>query len=88
MPSDDRSRGDALHDALYIECKCYVKQIPAIVTLYNDTAVKAKKEGKVPVVCLKRTGTTDGFLIVIAAPDLEAAYVAYRLVQNEEGWDE
>ena len=26
MPSDDRTRGDVLHDDLYIECKCYLKK--------------------------------------------------------------
>lgn len=88
VPSDDRSQGDVLHPFLYIECKCYLgeKTKPAIVTLYNKTVKRAKAEGKVPMVCLKRQGTERGFLVVVSAEDLEAAYLAFRGKKVDEKW--
>jgi len=89
VPSDDRSQGDVLHDFLYVECKCYLgaKTKPSVVTLYDKTAERAKVEGKVPVVCLKRKGTELGFLVVVAAKDLEAAYLALRQRINDEKFE-
>lgn len=86
VPSDDRTRGDVLHPYMYIECKAYLKQVPKCVTLYKDTAEKAKVEGKRPIVCYKREGTSD-FIISVAASDLEAAYLALRERINNERFE-
>jgi hypothetical protein len=61
------TRSDSLHPDLYIECK-YGKTV-APWTLYKDAAAKAKVEGKVPVLALKRTNE-DGFLLVMRECDL------------------
>jgi len=81
VPSDDRTRGDVLHSYLYIEVKAYKRA--GIFTLYNDTEVKAKVEGKVPVVCMKQPKSTN-FLVICKGSDLEAVYLAYRERVNHE----
>lgn len=87
VPSDSRSEGDVLHPDLYIECKAYLKKPMAVVTLYDKTVTRAKKEKKVPVVCLKRQGTSVGFLIVCSADDLDEVYRAWmdRKKEGEDG---
>jgi hypothetical protein len=84
VPSDTRSQGDVLHDFLYVECKAYLKQVPAVVTLFNKTEDRAKKEKKVPVVCLKRKGTSGGFLVVCSADDLEKVYLAWKEGEDDD----
>jgi hypothetical protein len=46
----DKSRSDSTHETLYIECKHAARH--AVVTLWDDANTKAKKEKKIPVVCL------------------------------------
>jgi hypothetical protein len=57
MGRKDKTSSDSTHDTLYIECKLREKH--SAVSLYDDTAKKAKKEKKIPVVTLsekKRPG--------------------------------
>jgi len=57
MGRDDKSSSDSTHPTLYIECKLREKH--SAVSLHDDTARKAKKEKKIPVVTLsekKRPG--------------------------------
>lgn len=56
------TRSDSLHKKLYLEVKMRVKH--SVVTLWDDTKRKAKKEGKIPVVCLKEKGREGAWLVV------------------------
>ena len=59
----DESRGDTTpHPTLYIETK-YAKRF-ALVTLWDDTNLKAEAESKIPVVALVAKGRSDGWLLV------------------------
>jgi len=75
VPSDDRSTGDILHEFVYAECKCF-KTMPG-EKLIEKTIGRAKSEEKVPVVCYKKHGSSD-FYIVCRSNDLEALYLAMR----------
>ncbi len=58
---------DSMHPTLYIEDKLRAKF--AAVTLWDDTATKAKAEGKTPVVCLAEKGRP-GFWVMVHSNDL------------------
>ena len=87
-PADDRTRGDVLHDFMYIECKAYVGKTtkPAIVTLHANTEGKAKIEEKIPVVCHKRIGSSD-FLVTVAVGDMAKLYEALKGIKYDESRD-
>lgn len=59
---------DSLHKNLFIETKLRTKW--SIFTLYNEVEEKAKKEGKIPVLCLHEKNK-HGFLIVIKNENLD-----------------
>lgn len=63
------SRSDSRHERLFIEVKYRVKH--SAVTLWRDTAEKAKEEGKIPVVCLSEKGK-QGFWVMCHSDDLTA----------------
>lgn len=63
------TRSDTIHPKLFVEAKYRVKH--SAVTLYDDTKEKAKKENKIPVVCLAEKGRK-GFYILVHSDDLEA----------------
>lgn len=58
---------DSLHKKLYIECK--YRKTMAVRNLYDDTAEKARKENKVPVVALRVKGK-QGVLLVARPEDV------------------
>jgi hypothetical protein len=58
---------DVIHDKLYIEVKLRVKH--SVVSLWDDTKVKATKEEKTPVVALCEKGRP-GFWIMVHSDDL------------------
>ena len=60
------TRSDTLHPKLYVETKS--KQKHTVVTLWDDTATKAKKEKKLPVLMLAENGRP-GFWIVVQSTD-------------------
>jgi len=64
----DLSRSDSTHERLYLECKLRAKH--AAVTLWDDTADKARAEGKVPVVALVEKGRP-GYWLVVHIDDLQ-----------------
>lgn len=66
---------DTLHPALFVETK-YRKRFAA-VSLWDETAVHAKREGKVPVVALVERGRP-GFWICVKAEDLAKLQEAMR----------
>lgn len=68
------TRSDSLHPKLFIETK-YRKNF-AIVKLYEETKAMAKKEKKIPVVCLAENGKP-GFYIMLHSKDF--ADVAFEL---------
>ena len=62
------TRADVIHDNLFIECKLRKKH--TVITLWDDTNVMAKKEGKTPVVALCEQGRA-GFWIMVHSDDLD-----------------
>jgi hypothetical protein len=59
------TQSDTLHPTLYIEAKRDRKYFGKIISdLIDDTEEKAKREGKPPVLCLKRHGRK-GFYILV-----------------------
>lgn len=60
------TRSDTLHEELYVENK--YKKKHTVVTLYDETAVKARMEGKLPLVTLEEKGRP-GFWIVLKSDD-------------------
>lgn len=61
-------RDDGQHDILYIENKYGAKVAPW--SLYKDTLIKAKHEGRTPVMGLQQKGET-GMLICFNSRDME-----------------
>lgn len=61
------TRSDTLHPRLFVETK-YRKRF-AVVSLWDETATKAKREGKTPVVALVERGRP-GFWVCMKAEDL------------------
>lgn len=61
------TKADVTHDTLFIECKQRKKH--TVVTLWDAVRLRAKKEGKVPVVCLSEKNRP-GFWIVVHSDDL------------------
>lgn len=63
------TRSDTLHDMLFVEAK--YRKTHSAVALWRDTAELAKKENKIPVVCLSEKGKK-GFWVVCHSSDLTA----------------
>lgn len=78
MGRDDFSESDSTHPNLFIECKMREKH--SAVSLYDDTAKKAKKEKKTPVVALAEKNRP-GFWVLVHIDNLKA--VADELVGIE-----
>jgi hypothetical protein len=51
---EDQTRSDSVHPRLYLECK--LRAAHAVINLWDDTAAKAKREKKTPLVCLSVKG--------------------------------
>ena len=62
------TRSDSLHPLLFLETK-HRKQF-GVGNLFRDTEVKAKKEGKIPIVCLQEKNQ-QGFLVVMKSTDID-----------------
>jgi len=62
------TRSDSLHDELFIETKYRVSH--SAVTLWKKTKEMAKKEKKIPVVCLAEKNQ-NGFWILCHSDDLK-----------------
>jgi hypothetical protein len=62
------SSSDTIHPHLFLEAK--LRDSFAIHSLWKDTAAKAKKEGKVPVVVTQQK-RDHGFLITVHKDDLD-----------------
>ena len=60
------TRGDVIHDTLYVECK--LRKRMAAWSLFRETEILAKREGKMPVVVLKEKGKK-GELVVLRLTD-------------------
>lgn len=63
------SQSDSLHPILYIETKYRVAH--SAITLWRDTAEKAKAEEKIPVVALAEKNK-QGFWVLVHSSDLTA----------------
>lgn len=79
MGRDDKTSSDSTHPTLYIECKLRVKH--SAVSLWDDTAKKARKEKKVPVVSLAEKGRHGSWLLIRESDLLEVAE-EYRKAQE------
>lgn len=75
---EDESSADMKHDRIYAEVKYRDKH--ALFTLYEDTAKKARKEGKLPIVALAQKGTSD-FIVCVHISHLAA--IAAELVRDD-----
>ena len=76
---EDCSRSDSTNPVIFLETK--LKAQNATVTLYDETRILARKEGKIPVLalCVKyRTGT----LLVIEPDDLLVVANEYKLARE------
>lgn len=62
-----QTRADVIHDELFVEVKYRKKH--AVIGLWDATHALAKKEQKIPVVCLRERGRP-GFWIVVHSDDL------------------
>ena len=68
------TRGDVIHPSLYVEAKLRKKH--SVVSLWDDTAKQAKKEGKIPVICLCEKNRKN-FWVLVHSDDLaEVSHVA------------
>lgn len=70
-----QTRSDSLHERLFIETKS--RKAHSVVTLWDDAAEKAKKEGKTPVVALCVNGRPGTWLLV---KDADLQTVAAEIV--------
>ena len=61
------TRSDSLHERLFIETK--LRQRHAVITLHDDTAALARREGKTPVVVLAEKNRP-GLWLLIRAEDI------------------
>jgi len=73
-----QSSSDSLHKILYIETK--YKKRHTILTLYRETEVKAKKEGKIPIICIAEKGKK-GFWALIKDTDIERVITEKELIR-------
>lgn len=64
--SGRHTRGDVIHDTLYVECK--LRQSIALWAWYKDTADKAKVEHKIPILVIKEK-SKKGELVVLDIND-------------------
>ena len=62
------TRSDVIHEELFIECK--LKKKHSVISLWDETAELAKKEGKTPVIALCEK-QRPGFWIMVHSNDLE-----------------
>ena len=75
------TRSDTLHDTLFIEAKQRVKH--TAVTLWDETAKLARKEKKIPVVCLSEKNRP-GFWVLVHSDDLTAV-ANQRILARKDG---
>lgn len=73
---------DTLHQGLFVEVKYRVTH--SAVTLWRKTHLQARKEGKIPVVCLSEKNKP-GFWVLCHSNDfLNVAYFRGRVVFSEQ----
>ena len=61
------TKADVIHDELFVECKLRAKH--SVISLWNETAELAKKEGKTPVIALCEKNRP-GFWVMVHSSDL------------------
>lgn len=71
---EDCSRSDATHERLFIETK--LRERHTARTLYDETKILARKEGKTPVIALACKGRP-GFLVAVHSDDIATLVVEY-----------
>lgn len=81
----DKSASDSTHPTLFIESK--MRQTHAARTLHSSTMGLAKKEGKVPVLCLFDKGRP-GFLVVVHSDDMPRVVAEYLGAMTDEELEE
>ena len=74
---------DTQHPRLFIECK--LRAAPAIWTLWQDVAARAKREGKTPVLAVQRKHAK-GALLVIHTDHLDELINARIAVDKDNPW--
>ena len=81
---EDETRSDSTHPTLFIESKMRDKH--ATRTLHDATRLLAKREGKVPVVCLFDKGRP-GFLACIHSDDMAVVLAEFAAALDDSGRD-
>jgi hypothetical protein len=81
MGRKDKTSSDSTHPTLYIECKLREKH--SAVSLYDDTAKKAKKEKKIPVVTLSEK-KRPGFWVLVHIDHLPLVTAELAKARHEE----
>lgn len=76
--SSGHTRSDTLHPRVFVEAK--LRKRHTAVSLWDGTAVLARKEKKIPVICLAEKGRPD-FWVMVKSTDFLA--VSKEVVQNE-----
>lgn len=56
------SESDSLHPTLFIECK--FRKSHSVINLFKETAEKAKRENKIPIISLKERGTHGTYYLI------------------------
>lgn len=80
----DQTRSDSLHPRIFLETK--LRASSAVRTLFDKTAVMAKKEGKVPCLAIFDKGRQGALLVFHADNLIEIA--AELLAARDEAADE
>lgn len=70
---------DSLHPKLFIECK--YKKKHSVIGLFRETAEKAKKENKIPIISLKERGTHGTYYLI---KDTDLKEVLQCLLEHEQ----
>lgn len=76
------SGSDSLHPSLYIEVK--YRERHSAVSLWRDTALRAKLEGKTPVVCLAEKNKTGYWLVVHSDHLTKISDIRKKVLKTEE----
>ena len=79
--SGHNTSSDSLHPTIYLECKHRAKH--SAITLWDDTAAKAKAEGKVPVVAMSEKGR-QGFWLLVHSSDLNVVADCHTIAEKKK----
>jgi len=80
--SGRHTRGDVIHPYFYIECK--LRQKLSIWAWFKDTADKAKKEQKIPILVIKEKGKKSELVVLDIKDFVESIKKVKGKKENEK----